>query len=99
MSSLRNSIKKAALHHSHSRENGNPVFAPLIPTGNNDRVALEQTYRFYVESMAEIPRTEPNGWRNLISTFGKNEKEMARLLDMSLLDELQREGFFDRIGR
>jgi NitT/TauT family transport system substrate-binding protein len=68
-------------------------------TGNSDRVALEQTYRFYAESMAEIPRTEPNGWRNLISTFGKNEKEMARLLDMSLLDELQREGFFDRIGR
>ena len=68
-------------------------------TGNSDRVALEQTYRFYAESMAEIPRTEPNGWRNLISSFGKNEKEMARLLDMSLLDELQREGFFDRIGR
>src|SRR5207249_9967179 len=45
-------------------------------TGNSDRVALEQTYRFYTESMAEIPRTEPNGWRNLISTFGKNEKEM-----------------------
>ncbi|HEY7323105.1 MAG TPA: ABC transporter substrate-binding protein, partial [Candidatus Binatia bacterium] len=65
-------------------------------TGNSDRAALEQTYRFYAESMAEIPRTAPNGWRNLIATFGKNEKEMARLLDMSLLDELQREGFFDR---
>jgi hypothetical protein len=63
------------------------------------RAALEQTYRFYAESMAEIPRTEPNGWRNLISTFGKNEKEIPRLLDMSLLDELRREGFFDRIGR
>ena len=68
-------------------------------TGNSDRAALEQTYRFYAESMAEIPRTAPNGWHNLIATFGKNEKEMARLLDMSLLDELQREGFFDRIGR
>jgi ABC-type nitrate/sulfonate/bicarbonate transport system substrate-binding protein len=68
-------------------------------TGNSDRAALEQTYRFYAESMAEIPRTAPNGWHNLITTFGKSEKEMARLLDMSLLDELQREGFFDRIGR
>lgn len=68
-------------------------------TGNSDRAALEQTYRFYAESMAEIPRTAPDGWRNLITTFGKSEKEMARLLDMSLLDELQREGFFERIGR
>jgi NitT/TauT family transport system substrate-binding protein len=68
-------------------------------TGNSDRAALEQTYRFYAESMAEIPRTAPNGWRNLIATFGKSEKEMAHLLDMSLLDELQREGFFERIGR
>ena len=63
------------------------------------RAALEQTYRFYAKTMAEVLRTEPNGWHNLISTFGKNEKEMARLLDMSLLDELQREGFFERIGR
>jgi ABC-type nitrate/sulfonate/bicarbonate transport system substrate-binding protein len=68
-------------------------------TGNQDRTALEQTYRFYAESMAEVPRTDPNGWHNLISTFGKNEKEMAHLLDMSLLDELQREGFFERIHR
>ncbi len=68
-------------------------------TGNNDRAALEQTFRFYAESMADIPRTEPTGWRNLIATFNKSEKEMARLLDMSLLDELQREGFFDRIGK
>jgi len=68
-------------------------------TGNTDRSALEQTHRFYAESMADVPRTQPNGWRNLIATFGKSEKEMARLLDMSLLDELQREGFFERIGR
>ena len=68
-------------------------------TGNSDRAALEQTFRFYAESMADIPRTEPTGWRNLIATFGKSEKEMARLLDMSLLDELQREGFFERLGK
>ena len=68
-------------------------------TGNSDRAALEQTFRFYAESMAEVPRTEPTGWRNLIAAFGKSEKEMARLLDMSLLDELQREGFFERIGK
>jgi ABC-type nitrate/sulfonate/bicarbonate transport system substrate-binding protein len=68
-------------------------------TGNSDRAALEQTFRFYAESMADIPRTEPTGWRNLIATFNKSEKEMARLLDMSLLDELQREGFFERLEK
>jgi ABC-type nitrate/sulfonate/bicarbonate transport system substrate-binding protein len=68
-------------------------------TGNSDRAALEQTFRFYAESMADIPRTEPTGWRNLIATFNKGEKEMARLLDMSLLDELQRDGFFERVRK
>jgi ABC-type nitrate/sulfonate/bicarbonate transport system substrate-binding protein len=68
-------------------------------TGNKDRSALEQTYRFYADSMTDIPRTQSTGWRNLIAIFGKSEKEMARLLDMTLLDELEREGFFDRIGK
>ena len=40
-----------------------------------------------------------NGWRNLITTLGKSEAEMARFIDMSLLDELQREGFFERVGK
>jgi hypothetical protein len=50
-------------------------------------------------SFADIPRTEVNSWRNLIATLGKSESEMARFIDMSLLDELQREGFFDRVGK
>ena len=50
-------------------------------------------------SFADAPRTEINGWRNLIATLGKSESEMARFLDMSLLDELQREGFFERVGK
>jgi hypothetical protein len=36
---------------------------------------------------------------NLIATLGKREKETAHLIDMSLLDELQREGFFQRINK
>lgn len=40
-----------------------------------------------------------NGWRNLIATLGKSEGEMARFMDMSLLDELQREGFFERVNK
>ncbi len=68
-------------------------------TGNKGQSALEQTYRFYADSMADIPRTQPSGWRNLIATFGKSEKEMARLLDMTLLDDLEREGFFRGIEK
>ena len=68
-------------------------------TGVTDRAALEETRRFYADSFASVPRTEMTGWRNLIATLGKSENEMARFLDMSLLDELQREGFFERIGK
>jgi NitT/TauT family transport system substrate-binding protein len=67
-------------------------------TGINDHAALEETRQFFADSFADIPRIEPNGWRNLIATLGKSEKEMAHLIDMSLIDELQREGFFQRIN-
>jgi ABC-type nitrate/sulfonate/bicarbonate transport system substrate-binding protein len=68
-------------------------------TGVRDRAALEESRQFYADSFADVPRTEINGWRNLIATLGKNESEMARFLDMSLLDELQREGFIERVGK
>ena len=68
-------------------------------TGTTERAALEETRRFYADSFADIPRTESAGWRNLIATLGKTEKETAQLIDMSLLDELQREGFFERIAK
>ena len=68
-------------------------------TGVSDAAALEETRKFYADSFASIPRTEINGWRNLIATLGKNEAEMARFIDMSLLDELQREGFFERVSK
>ena len=68
-------------------------------TGVSDTAALEETRKFYADSFASIPRTEPTGWRNLIATLGKSEAEMARFIDMSLLDELQREGFFERLSK
>ena len=68
-------------------------------TGVSDAAALEETRKFYADSFASVPRTEINGWRNLIATLGKSDAEMARFLDMSLLDELQREGFFERVGK
>jgi hypothetical protein len=68
-------------------------------TGVSDAAALEEIRKFYADSFASVPRTESNGWRNLIATLGKSEAEMARLIDMSLLDELQREGFFERMDK
>ena len=68
-------------------------------TGVSDAAALEETRKFYADSFASVPRTESNGWRNLITTLGKSEAEMARFIDMSLLDELQREGFFERMSK
>ena len=68
-------------------------------TGVSEPGALEETRKFYADSFATVPRTEMNGWRNLIATLGKSEAEMARFIDMSLLDELQREGFFERFGK
>jgi len=54
-------------------------------TGVSEPGALEQTRKFYADSFTSIPRTETNGWRNLIATLGKSENEMARFIDMSLL--------------
>lgn len=68
-------------------------------TGVSERSALEETRKFYADSFAAVPRTEAAGWRNLIATLGKSEAEMARFIDMGLLDELQRERFFERLGK
>ncbi|HSK31070.1 MAG TPA: ABC transporter substrate-binding protein [Candidatus Limnocylindria bacterium] len=68
-------------------------------TGVSERGALEETRKFYADSFTSVPRTEMSGWRNLIATLGKSEGEMARFIDMSLLDELEREKFFDRIAK
>jgi len=59
----------------------------------------EESRKFYADNFTDIPRTETSGWRNLIATLGKSKSDMSRFLDMSLLDELQREGFFERIGK
>ncbi len=68
-------------------------------TGVSDAAALEETRKFYADSFTSIPRTEMNGWCNLIATLGKSEAEMARFVDMSLLDEIQKDGFFERLGK
>ncbi len=68
-------------------------------TGINERPALEASYRFFSEVMPDIPRTDPNGWRNLLSALNIGEKAAARLLDSSLLNELERDRFFDRLNR
>jgi NitT/TauT family transport system substrate-binding protein len=68
-------------------------------TGVREPGALEETRKFYADSFTGVPRTEMSGWRNLITTLGKSESEMARFVDMSLLDELEREGFFKQLAK
>jgi hypothetical protein len=50
---------------------------------------------------AHVRRVYPEHRRRakISSKLASLEGEMARYLDMSLLDELQREGFFERIGK
>jgi ABC-type nitrate/sulfonate/bicarbonate transport system substrate-binding protein len=68
-------------------------------TGVSEPGALAETRKFYADSFSTVPRTEMSGWRNLIATLGKSENEMARFIDMSLLDELEREGFFKQFAK
>ncbi len=64
-----------------------------------DRPTAEATYRFYKETMPDIPKASPEGWKNLLAAVTVREEDASRFLDHSLLMELEREGFFERLAR
>ena len=63
----------------------------------NDPDAIDATYEFFARRMLEVPRAETEGIKNILADFGALQRSPNEFLDMTLLDELEREGFFQRL--
>jgi NitT/TauT family transport system substrate-binding protein len=64
-------------------------------------VALEETYRYFAPQFSFPTRVSHNGLQNTLELVAKEnpklETSLDKYLDESILDELEREGFFKRI--
>ena len=84
-----------------SREKGLTVLSKRLRF--KDPKGLEETYDYFAKSFAMPTRISPEGLRNTLEIVAqrnpavKVDLNMAKYLDESILDELDREGFFKRL--
>ena len=62
-----------------------------------DSDSVEGTYEFFAKRLPRVPRTEPEGIRNILASIEAAKKDPADFLDMSLIDEIEREGFIQKL--
>ena len=62
-----------------------------------DAEAVEGTYEFFAKRLPRSPRTELEGIKNILVSIDAGDKNPADFIDMSLIDEIEREGFVKKL--
>jgi ABC-type nitrate/sulfonate/bicarbonate transport system substrate-binding protein len=62
-----------------------------------DPEAVEGTYEFFAKRLPRVPRTETEGIKNILASAGAAQKDPGDFVDMSLIDEIEREGFVQKL--
>jgi len=62
-----------------------------------DAEAVEGTYEFFAKRLSRSPRTELEGIKNILSSIGAGQKNPTDFVDMSLIDEIEKEGFVQKL--
>ena len=62
----------------------------------NDLEAIEATYDFFSRRMDAMPRTNLDGVRNILKEMDAPQRNPGDFVDLTLLDEIEREGFMKR---
>jgi len=62
-----------------------------------DAEAVEETYEFFAKRLPRSPRTELEGIKNILVSIDAGDKNPADFIDMSLIDEIEREGFVKKL--
>lgn len=62
-----------------------------------DAEAVEGTYDFFAKRLARSPRTELEGIKNILTSIGAGQKNPTEFVDMSLIDEIEKEGFVQKL--
>ena len=63
----------------------------------SDPEAVEGTYEFFARRLPRTPRTELEGIKNILASIDAGQKNPAEFIDMSLIDEIEREGFVQKL--
>ena len=63
----------------------------------NDPEAVEATYDFFSRRMDPVPRTNPEGIRNILKEMGSPQRNPADFFDPTMLDEIENEGFMQKL--
>lgn len=63
----------------------------------SDPEAITGTYDFFSKRMAPVPRTEVEGVKNILEEIGSSKRDPAEFFDMSLIEEIEKEGFAQRL--
>jgi ABC-type nitrate/sulfonate/bicarbonate transport system substrate-binding protein len=62
-----------------------------------DAEAVEGTYEFFAKRLLRSPRTETEGIKNILASIGAGQRNPAEFIDMSLIDEIEKEGFVQKL--
>ena len=63
----------------------------------SDPEAVDGTYEFFAKRLPRSPRTELEGIKNILVSIDAADKNPADFIDMSLIDEIEREGFVKKL--
>jgi NitT/TauT family transport system substrate-binding protein len=64
-----------------------------------DPEAVEGTYEFFAKRLPRSPRTEPEGIKNILISIGAAQRSPNEFIDMGLIDEIEKEGFVEKLYR
>jgi len=62
-----------------------------------DPEAVEGTYEFFSKRLAMSPRTELEGIKHILTSIDVSDKNPADFVDLSIVDEIEREGFIKKL--
>jgi hypothetical protein len=63
----------------------------------DDAEAVDATYEFFARRMDPMPRARLDGIKNILREMNALQRSPADFVDMSLLDELEKEGFLQKL--
>jgi NitT/TauT family transport system substrate-binding protein len=63
----------------------------------DDAEAVEATYDFFARRLDPLPRTNLDGIKNILKEMDAAQRNPADFVDMSLLDEIEKEGFLQKL--
>jgi hypothetical protein len=65
--------------------------------GITDGAAVEATYDFFSRRFDAVPRTNPEGVKHILKEMDAPHRSPADFADMSLLEEIEQEGFRQKL--